>query len=102
MTVARLIKQLTDYPMDAQVCDTDGSPILWMCNRNEGNKVYLEAIADTDIDEELDAFHEEMIECGMSDNDAAQELQDRGFTLDDLRNYSEATYEWAKQTDIDW
>lgn len=102
MTVARLIKQLTDYPMDAQVCDTNGSPILWMCNRNEGNKVYLEAIADTDIDEELNAFCEEMKNCGISDNDAVEELKEMGYTLDDLKKYSEATYEWAKQTDVDW
>lgn len=47
------------------------------------------------IKEALDRFIEEMIESSMSDHDALDELFDRGFTLKDLKEYRQDTYEWA-------
>ena len=103
MTVREMIKQLVMYPMDSQVLDTDGSPIMCMVFHNrETNDVRLEPKSQIDVDEWLDDFFRNAMECNQSDNDVAQELKDAGFTIDDLRNYKRDIYEWAMQTDVDW
>lgn len=102
MTVEMMIKQLKEYPMDSQVCDTYDSPIIWMGSRGTSNMVYLEPKDQTDIDVELEARFAEAMLTNASDNDVAQEIKDLGITLDDLRSYREDAYQWAKQTDVDW
>ena len=93
-----LIKELLIYPnLDAQVVDTDGSPIMYTLYHSprESDAVRLEPKCQMDIQEELDAFFNEALEDGRSDRDALDELFERGYTLDDLRNYREDTYQWA-------
>jgi hypothetical protein len=48
-----------------------------------------------DITAELDAFQNHMLETGMSDRDALDELFEKGYTLEDLKEYRQDTYEWA-------
>ena len=96
MTVRRLIKQLMDYPMDAQVVDSGGSPIMYMLfHSRENDDVRLEAKADMDVDAELEALFNNAIECGDTDYDTFDELCDLGYTLRDLKDYNYGTYEWA-------
>lgn len=101
MTVKMLIEQLLQYPMTDQVCDTEGDIIMYAVGKRD-NKVYLEPKGQIDLTSELDAFFEQAEEYNMSDNDAAQELKDRGFTINDLYDYRQDVYEWAIQTDVDW
>ena len=103
MTVRNMIEQLVKYDMDVQVVDTYGSPIMWMVyarpnkwtNPTNKDVVRLEPKSQMDINEELHATFEHYIDEGISDIDAIDELKERGFTLDDLKSYSEDTYKWA-------
>ena len=98
MTVREMIRQLVRYPMESQVVDTDGSPIMFMVFHNrENDAVRLEPKSQIDIDSWLNDFFEQATEENESDRDACEELKEQGFTLDDLREYREDTYEWAKQ-----
>ena len=101
MTVREMIKNLVSYPMDWQVVDTDGSPIMFMCCKRDG-QVGLEPKSQLDVESWLDEFFEQAKADNMSDNDAAQELKDQGFTINDLYDYRQDVYEWAIQTDVDW
>ena len=96
MTIRRLIKQLMDCPMDAQVLDSGGSPIIYMVfNSRENDDVRLEAKEDMDVETELDELFKSAMECGESDDDTFDELCDLGYTLRDLENYNYSAYEWA-------
>lgn len=100
MTVRRLIQQLLNYPnLDAQVLDTDGSPIMYSLyhSRETGDDIRLEPKAQMDIDAELDAYFKQATDTDMSDRDTCDELKEMGYTLDDLRCYRQDTYEWALQ-----
>ena len=99
-----LIRELIDYPMDAQVVDTDGSPIMysvyakptkWVTNKNT---VRLEPKSQMDIDTELDAYFDSDDCFSMSDIDVLEDLKERGYTLDDLKWHDKSTAEWAART----
>ena len=99
-----LIKTLIDYPMDAQVVDTYGSPIMysvyakpnqWVSNKDV---VRLEPKSQMDIDVELDAYFDSDECWSMSDLETLEDLKERGYTLKDLREYNESTYDWAVHT----
>ena len=96
MTVRRLIKQLTNYPMDAQVLNSGGSSIMYtMYHSRENDDVRLEAKEDMDVDTELEALFENATQCADTDYDTFDELCERGYTLRDLKDYNYSTYEWA-------
>ena len=96
MTVRDMIKQLVFYPMDSQVVDTYGSPIMYMhFHSRESNDVRLEPKSQIDVSEWLDDYFEQRIDDGSSDYEVYDELMDMGFTLEDFKNYREDTYEWA-------
>lgn len=98
MTVRMMIKQLLNYPMDSQVLDTDGSPIMYMCfHSRENDDIRLEPKSQMDVDAELDAMFQNATECGDTDRDTYDELIERGFTLRDLKDYNYDTYQWALQ-----
>lgn len=101
MIVRELIKQLMDYPMDAQVVLDDNDPVMYCVYARNAwmNKeaVRLEPKSQMDINTELDAFIEQAIEDNYDDREGIYELQEMGYTLEDLKNYSEDFYEWAKQ-----
>lgn len=46
---------------------------------------------------ELDALFETATEEAWGDYETVDELVERGCTLEDLKNYREDTYEWAKR-----
>lgn len=98
MTIRMLIKELLIYPnLDAQVVDTDGSPIMYTLYHSpkESDDIRLEPKCQMDTHEELDAFFENALEEGRSDRDVLDELFERGYTLNDLKDYREDTYQWA-------
>ena len=100
MTIRKLIANLLEYPnLDAQVVDTDGSPIMFTLyhNPNGGAKVRLGPKSQIDISAELEAFLEQESETSNSDRDTCDALKEMGYTLEDLRNYREDTYQWALQ-----
>lgn len=98
MTVRSMIKQLADYPMDYQVVDTDGSPIMYMFFHNRGSKaVRLKSKSQMDVESELDALFEIAQAEAWSDYETVDELVERGYTLKDLKEYKQDTYEWAKR-----
>ena len=98
MTVRMMIKQLLNYPMDSQVVDTDGSPIMYMLfHSREDDSVRLEPKSQMDVDAELEVLFETACESGESDRDTYDELIERGFTLRDLKDYKYDTYLWAKR-----
>lgn len=98
MTVRNMIQQLIMFPMDAQVVDTEGSPIIYMVyhNRDKSSPVRLEPKSQIDTDEWLDDFFEVKIDENDSDIDVLNELIEQGFTAVDLCVYNPSTYEWAK------
>lgn len=98
MTVEMMIKELSSYPKDFQVCDTNASPILWSSLREDKGIVLLESIADTDLETELKAFIEHLEGDNLNDADALQEVVDNGYTLEDLRKYDFGFYKWAVRT----
>lgn len=91
-----------DYPMDAQVVDTDGSPIMYSVYAkpnqwvSDKDVVRLEPKSQMDVNSELYALIETATEIAQSDIDTLEDLIERGYTLEDLKEYSESTYEWAK------
>lgn len=95
MTVEMMIQELSSYPKDLQVCDTNGSPILWTSPRENKGIVLFESIADTDLKTELKAFIEHLEDDNLNDADALQEVVDNGYTLEDLRRYDFGFYKWA-------
>ncbi len=98
MTIRMLIKELLIYPnLDAQVVDTDGSPIMYTQyhSARESDNVRLEPKSQMDTYEELDALFANALEEGRGDRDVLDELFERGYTLDDLKDYREDTYQWA-------
>lgn len=98
MTIRMLIKELLIYPnLDAQVVDTDGSPIMYTLYHSprESDAVRLEPKCQMDTHEGLDAFFNEALEDGRSDRDVLDELFEIGYTLNDLKDYREDTYQWA-------
>jgi tRNA splicing endonuclease len=97
MTVRMLIKQLLDYPMDYQVLDTDGSPIMYMIHDERKKGVRLEPKSQMDVDAELEALFEKATEESWGDYETYEELLERGYTLRDLKDYKIDTYLWAKQ-----
>lgn len=97
MIVKELIKQLMDCPMDAQVIDTREIPIMMIVYKPNDNEIRLEPKDQIDLNAELDAFIEQAIEDNYDDREGIYELQEMGYTLEDLKNYSESFYEWAKQ-----
>lgn len=103
MTVREMIRQLIMYPMDSQVVDTQGSPIMYMrFYSRENDNVRLEPMSQIDKSEWLNDFFDHIDAGSMSDLDVCQELKDQGFTLEDLRNYRQDTYEYAINTGFDW
>lgn len=46
---------------------------------------------------ELDALFKTATEEAWGDYETVDELVERGYTLEDLKNYREDTYEWAKR-----
>lgn len=102
MTVKMLIHQLLDYPMDAQVVDTVFSPIMYSLydhiHDNEGREtVRLEPKSQIDINEWLDDYIKRVTDMGLSDQDLVQDIKDMGFTLEDIKDYREDTYEFCKK-----
>lgn len=98
MTVRSMIKQLADYPMDYQVVDTDGSPIIYMLfHDRESKAVRLEPKSQMHVKEELDALFETAHEEGWGDYETVDELVEKGYTLEDLKEYRQDTYLWAKR-----
>lgn len=104
MIVRELIKQLMDYPMDAQVIFSDNDPVMYsVYARNawmDKEAVRLEPKSQICIDSWLDDYFEQAIDSGMSDYDTWEELKKQGFTLDDMRKYKEDTYEWARKVEL--
>lgn len=98
MTVRNMIQQLTMFPMDAQVVDTYGSPIMYMLYhcRDKNSPVRLEPKNQMDVNSWLDDFFEVKTNENDSDIDVLNELIEQGFTADDLCEYNPSTYEWAK------
>lgn len=98
MTVRKMIQQLVMYPMDSQVVDTNGSPIMFMRFHSwEDESVCLEPKSQIDVNEWLNDFFQDAEEGLMTDIDALDELIEQGYSLEDLRNYRGDTYEWAKR-----
>lgn len=98
MTVRQMIIRLIMYPMNSQVVDTNGNPIMFMkFHSRENNDVRLVPKSQINIDEWLDDFFQQCAEEVTSDRDACDELKEQGFTLEDIKQYSEYSYEWAKQ-----
>lgn len=98
MTVRKMIQQLVMYPMDSQVVDTNGSPIMFMRFHSwEDESIRLEPKSQIDVNEWLNDFFQDTEESLTSDRDALDELMEQGYTLEDLRNYRKDTYEWAKR-----
>ena len=98
MTVRSMIKQLADYPMDYQVVDTNGSPIMYMLfHDRESKAVRLEPKSQMHVKEELDALFETALEEGWGDYETVDELVEKGYTLEDLKEYSQDTYLWVKR-----
>ena len=103
MTVREMIRQLVMYPMDSQVLDTEGSPIMYMqFHSRENDDVRLEPKSQIDLHSWLDDFFEQAKEENMNDIAACEELQKYGITIDDLHEYSEEVYKWAMVTEVDW
>ena len=100
MTVRNMIQQLIMFPMDTQVVDTYGSPIMYMLyhTRDKNSPVRLEPKSQMDINVELDAYFDSDECWSMSDLEALEDLKERGYTLEDLREYNESTYDWAVHT----
>ena len=98
MTVRNMIQQLINFPMDTQVVDTYGSPIMYMLyhNRDKNSPVRLESKSQMDVDSWLDDFFETKTNENDSDIDVFNELIEQGFTANDLYLYNSSTYEWAK------
>lgn len=98
MTVREMIRQLVMHPMDSQVVDTYGSPIMYMVTLwDKDNAVRLEPKSEMDIVAELELFFEHMENFNVDDRDAVYELQEKGYTLDDIEEYAPDYIEWAKQ-----
>lgn len=97
MTVRMLIHQLLDYPMNYQVIDTAGEPIMYVLHAYDDKAVRLEPKSQMDVDAELRAFFDAAEEEAWGDHETYNELIERGFTLEDLKAYREDTYEWAKR-----
>lgn len=96
MTVRMMIRQLVMFPMDSQVLDTEGSPIMYMTyHSRDDDSVRLEPKSQMDVDAELDATFQTAMEEAWTDYDTWDDLCERGFTLEDLKNYRESVYEWA-------
>lgn len=98
MTIRNLIKELLTYPnLDAQILDIHGCQIMnsRYFEPRTTDDICLIPKSEINIKEALDKYNEEMIDCAMSDKDALDELFDRGFTLKDLKEYRQDTYEWA-------
>lgn len=93
MTARAMIKALLDMPMDDQVVDTNGSPIMYMTYHDKN--IFLEPKSQMDINAELDAFIEYSVKTGMSDYEAVDELKEKGYTLEDFKEYG--NYDWAIQ-----
>lgn len=103
MTVRSMIKLLSDYPMDYQVVDTNGSPIMYMLfHDRESKAVRLEPKSQMDINEELDALFDNALEESLGDKETLDELLERGYTLEDLKEYKEDTYNWALSAIADY
>lgn len=98
MTVRMMIRQLLDYPMDSQVVDTNGSPIMYMLfNSREDDSVRLEPKDQMNVDAELEVLFQTATEEAWSDYETYDELIERGYTLRDLKDYRNDTYLWAKK-----
>lgn len=100
MTIREMIKQLIEYrDLDAQVVDSEGSPIMYMLYDNPriNDNVRLEPKSQMDVNEELSKLFEVATEEAWGDYETIDELVQRGFTLEDLKNYRKDTYEWAKR-----
>ena len=108
MTVRDMISQLVLYDMDAQVVDSFGDPIMYMAYAKPNkfvtskNCVRLEPKSQVDRDEWLTDFINEAMDSDMSDYDSCLELKDQGWTLEDLREYSQDVYEFAINSGVDW
>ena len=98
MTVRNMIQQLTMFPMDTQVVDTYGSPIMYMLyhNHDKNSPVRLEPKSEMDINEELQALFNNAVETAESDIDTLEDLIERGYTAEDLKEYNLSTYVWAE------
>ena len=113
MTVRKLIEALSHVNPDAVVYLSNpnhfGSDfqvaheevgVRYLVNGNE--EVWFETYGQENIDDEVRAFGEYAIECGMSDADFVSELFDpdgHGYTLEDIRkNCGDGAYEFCKRT----
>jgi hypothetical protein len=103
MYEVELVKQLMNYDMDAQVVDTFGSPIMYSVYAHP-NKfvtatdcVRLEPKSQIDKEEWLRDFFIDAVNSCMSDRDVCDELKEQGWTLEDMKDYRQDTYEWALQ-----
>lgn len=96
MTVRSMIKLLADYPMDYQVVDTNGSPIMYMLFHDRKSKaVRLEPKSQMDVESELDALFKAAQEEAWGDKETLDELFERGYTLNDIKQYNIDSYNWA-------
>ena len=99
MTVRDLIKQLLDMPMQSQVVDTNGDPIIYAVMKWDQNRnVFLEPKSQIDVYEYLDTWYSETENSSENDIDLISDLLDQGITLDDIKDYNEGVYRWAMFT----
>lgn len=99
MTVREMIRELALYPMDFQVGDAKGSPVMFIrFGERDSNTLRLVPKSQIDLAEWLDNFFDNAVDEGKSDYDAYFELETAGIVPDDLKDYNKTAYEWALKT----
>lgn len=99
MTVERLIKQLENYNLKAEVRlnDCRGTTALFsVALADNDDIVWIEGKDDIDLGEEISARFERENEIQMDELDFFIDLLDMGITLKDIELYCPDKYEYSK------
>ena len=100
MTVKRLMNALKGLPEDMQVVidEMERDTVMWARFDAGSKQVVLNQKSQMDISAELDALIDNFQNAGVSDIDALNAILEMGISYEDIKEYAEDTFKWAKKT----
>ncbi len=100
MTVKNLLKALQGLPEDTQIITNEplNNTVIWTRYDADKKQLILNLKSQMDIGTELNALVENMQKSCSSDIDTLTAILEMGISYEDIKEYAEDAFKWAKKT----
>lgn len=100
MTVKNLLKALQGLPEDAQIITNEplNNTVIWPRYDADKKQLILNLKSKMDIGAELNALVENMQKSCASDIDTLTAILEMGISYEDIKEYADGAFKWAKKT----